>query len=356
MTAASSTFCKRVVTECALDALVFFDLKNIRYCCGFSGTDGLYVYHPSGDWFLTDSRYQEQASNEVIASGQSCYQNKIDGLIDLLLGAGYHKVGFEADSVSVSRLNDLTQRSSQLEWVPVAEQLRPLRGVKSDSEVNLLQRAADLNAVAFSEIESLIRPGITELHIAQELEFSLRRLGGEDRAFEFIVASGPRGAMPHGVATDRVLEIGDMVTIDFGTRVGGYHSDETVTVGLGQVDKDLRHIFDVVLEAHDLAMGEAKPGVVLADLDAVARRHIEAVGFGGYFGHGLGHGVGLDIHEYPTVSNKGLDKLQPGMVITIEPGIYMPGRGGVRVEDTILITEDGYRALTSIPKKFRALT
>jgi Xaa-Pro aminopeptidase len=161
--------------------------------------------------------------------------------------------------------------------------------------------------------------------------------------------------MPHGVASERILEAGDLVTIDFGTRIGGYHSDETLTLGLGRVESDLRRIFEVVLAAHDLAIAKAKPGVILADLDAVARDYIKAEGFGGYFGHGLGHGVGLDIHEFPTVSARGLEKLKSGMVITIEPGIYIPGRGGVRIEDTLLITNEGCRALTSISKKYRAL-
>jgi Xaa-Pro aminopeptidase len=346
-----------LLAELSLDALVFFDLKNIRYCCGFTGTDAVYVYSPQEDWFLTDSRYREQAGSQVSATEQICYQNKFDALVDLLVKAGFRKIGFEADYVCVSQLKELTQRSKgQLEWIPVAEPIRSLRGIKSAAEVQLLQQAADLNALAFAEILPLIKPGISEKAIALELEFALRRLGGEDRAFEFIVASGPRGAMPHGVASERILEAGDLVTIDFGTRIGGYHSDETLTLGLGQVENDLRRIFDVVLAAHDLAMSKAKPGVILADLDAVARDHIKAEGFGEYFGHGLGHGVGLDIHEFPTVSAKGLEKLKSGMVITIEPGIYIPGRGGVRIEDTLLITHEGCRALTSISKKYRALT
>lgn len=356
MTRAAAAFCTKVLTDLSLDAFVFFDLKNIRYCSGFSGTDGVYVFLAHKDIFLCDSRYREQASQQVSTTEQICYLNKFDTLIKALQTAGVKRVGFEADSVTVAQLQELTRRSAEdLEWVAVAGEIRPLRGVKSAAEIDLLQQAADLNAAAFAEIEPLLKPGVSELEIARELEFALRRRGGEDRAFDFIVASGPRGAMPHGVASSRMIAAGDLVTLDFGTRIAGYHSDETVTVGIGEVPDDLRRIFDIVLEAHDRAMAAAAPGVVLADLDAVARDHIDAAGYGDYFGHGLGHGVGLDIHEYPTVSSRGLEPLQEGMVVTIEPGIYLPGRGGVRIEDTVVITTSGCRALTSIPKHYRTL-
>ena len=351
-----SEFCQKVLTDLSLDAFVFFELKNIRYCCGFTGSDGVYIFSPEQDWFLSDSRYTEQARQQVQAAHQICYQNKFDAVIDCLGAAKFRRIGFAADAVTVAQLQELTNRSDgQLEWVPIAEPIRSLRSCKTDAEIASLQRAADLNALAFSEIEHLIRPGVSEQNLALELEFALRRLGGEDRAFDFIVASGPRGAMPHGVASDRLLGMNELVTFDFGTRVDGYHSDETLTIALGEVDGELRKVFDVVLAAHDLALEHVAPGIVLADLDAVARDYIAREGYGDYFGHGLGHGVGLDIHEYPTVSGRGLDRLQEGMVITIEPGIYLPGRGGVRIEDTVVVTADGCRILTHLPKQFRSL-
>ncbi len=356
MTKSVSIFCTNVLETLSLEAFVFWDLKNIRYCCGFTGTDGAYIFTPQGDCFLCDSRYQEQARHQVSASQQICYQNKFDAIVSKIQDLGINRVGFEADILSVSQLQELTRRSpDRMEWIPVTEHIRPLRGLKSDEELELLQQAAELNAAAFAEIEGLIKPGISEKALAFELEYALRRLGGEDRAFDFIVASGPRGAMPHGVASERVLRSGDLVTIDFGTRIAGYHSDETLTLALGEVDSILRQVFDIVLAAHDLAIANATPGVLLADLDAIARKHITAAGYGDFFGHGLGHGVGLDVHEYPTVSNRCLDPLQAGMVITIEPGIYLPGRGGVRIEDTIVITQTGCRVLTKIPKKYRTL-
>ena len=356
MTEQAAAFCEKVLTDLSLDAFVFFDLKNIRYCCGFTGTDGAYVYSGLRDCFLSDARYEEQARQQVQAEQLVCYKNKYDALVEWLGAAKFRRIGFEADSVSVAQLDELTQRGDdRFVWVPVTEEIRSLRGRKSSSEIESLQLAADLNAQAFGQIEELIRPGISERTLALELEMALRHLGGEDRAFDFIVASGPRGAMPHGVASERQLGLNELVTIDFGTRVNGYHSDETLTLALGEVDSELKHIFDLVLEAHDLAMAQVAPDVVLADLDAVARDHIASAGYGDYFGHGLGHGVGLDIHEYPTVSGRGLDRLQEGMVITIEPGIYLPGRGGVRIEDTVVVTATGSRVLTRLPKQYRTL-
>ncbi len=239
--------------------------------------------------------------------------------------------------------------------MPLGEELAGLRNRKDQFEVEALESAARLNAVAFEEVLPQIRPGATEREIALALEFSLKRHGGEEKAFDFIVASGDRGAMPHGVASEKRLAEGELVTIDFGTRVDGYHSDETVTLALGEVAERQREVFDTVLKAHDLAMEAVKPGVPLRDIDAVARQHITEAGYGDYFGHGLGHGVGLDVHEFPVVSPRGTADAQVGSVFTIEPGIYVPGLGGVRIEDMVLVTASGCRSLTRIDKKFRRL-
>lgn len=356
MHTAAELFCTQIINELALDALAFFGLKNIRYCCNFTGTDGVYLFNRSDSWFLSDARYQQQAQQQVQADHLICYQNKFDALTALLIEQGFKRVGFAAEELNVAEFQALNRRSAgKFEWVAVAEKINALRGIKTTKEIDLLQQAADLNAMAFAEIEGFLKPGVSEKTIALELEIALRRHGGEERAFDFIVASGPRGSLPHGLASARQLASNELVTLDFGTRVQGYHSDETITLGLGQVPKDLRRIYDLVLEAHDLALNHVKPGLPLAELDAVAREPIALAGYAKHFGHGLGHGVGLDIHEYPTVSSRGKDELQAGMVITIEPGIYLPGHGGVRIEDTILVTADGYRCLTHIPKQYRAL-
>ena len=339
-----------------LDALIIFDLPNMRYLCGFTGTDGVLLMAADKFIFLTDSRYIEQAQEQVHADQILCYKNKLKAVIEQLVALGSQRVGFAAESVSVAVYDKLAGLAAiNLEWCPLTTQLQPLRGVKTEAELVALRAAANLNRQAFAAVLPQIRAGISEREIALELEFTLKRLGGEANAFDFIVASGVRGALPHGVASAKKLEEGELVTIDFGTRVAGYHSDETVTLAIGEVDRKLRQIFDIVLEAHDSALAFIRPEVAICDLDAVARNFISAAGYGKYFGHGLGHGVGLEIHEYPAITSRSDQKLREGMVFTVEPGIYIPDIGGVRIEDTVVVTADGFELLTSIPKQFKQL-
>lgn len=338
-----------------LDALLIFGLPNMRYLCGFTGTDGVLLLDAETTVFLTDSRYQSQAQHQVTAGRILCYQNKLKAIGDLLDELRVVRVGFDAEVVSVALLHDLMGLTRKIEWVPLKDQIHVLRAVKTEEEINALRKAAKLNHQAFGKILPLIQPGISERDIALELEFALKRLGGETIAFDFIVASGVRGALPHGVASEKKIHQGELLTIDFGTRVEGYYSDETVTLAIGEVDRKLRQIFDIVLEAHDSALRAVRPGMALSDLDAIARDFIELKGYGSYFGHGLGHGVGLEIHEYPGVSPRAKDTLAEGMVVTVEPGIYVPDVGGVRIEDTIVVTADGCDVLTTIPKSFRQI-
>ncbi|MFK5927208.1 MAG: aminopeptidase P family protein [Desulfuromusa sp.] len=345
-----------LITE-KLDAILFFGLPNIRYLCGFTGTDGVFLVKANETVFLTDSRYSAQALKQVTADRVHCYKNKLKAIIDELFSAESARVGFDAEVVSVAQFEELTAIASDvLDWCSLTLQLQALRGVKKADELAPLKMAADLNKQAFDVVLPIIRPGVSEKEIALELEFSLKRLGGEANAFDFIVASGVRGALPHGVASDKKIRAGELVTIDFGTRVAGYHSDETVTLAIGAVDRKLRQIFDIVLEAHDLALAALQPGMAICDLDAVARDFIASKDYGDCFGHGLGHGVGLEIHEYPAISTRSEQRLVEGMVITVEPGIYIPEIGGVRIEDTVVVTGNGFEALTSIPKQFKQLS
>ncbi len=339
-----------------LDALILWGLPNIRYLCGFTGTDGVLCLTAEQSIFLTDSRYQAQAEAQVCAENKICYKNKFSGITDVLREENAKRVGFESEAMTVAVYNELLLQSQNgFEWVPLNEELKPLRATKSEAELAPLRQAARLNQQAFEQVLPSIRPGVSERQVALELEFALKRLGGEANAFDFIVASGARGALPHGVASDKPLAAGELVTIDFGTRVDGYYSDETVTLALGEIDRNLRQIFAIVLKAHDLALAAITPGMPIRDLDAVARDYISEQGFGEYFGHGLGHGVGLEIHEYPAVNMRTEAPLEEGMVITIEPGIYIPGTGGVRIEDTVVVTAAGFASLTGIPKQFRQL-
>ena len=347
---------REVAATQELDAILFTDLKNIRYLCGFTGTDGLFVIGPNESVFLCDSRYTMQARAQVGADRVEEYKIKSDGLLNVLNSWGVGRVGFEAATLPYGVVQELKLKSpSGIDWVPLDKELQPLRCCKSPDEIDLICQAETIAAAAFEEIIPLIRPGALEKDIALELEIAMKRRGAEERAFDFIVASGERGALPHGVASDKAIMAGELVTIDFGARYRGYHSDETVTVAVGDVSADLRKIYDVVLEAHDRAIALVKPGVALTEIDKAARDYISEQGFGDYFGHGLGHGVGLDIHEYPSVSTRAEDVAKQRMVFTIEPGIYIPGLGGVRIEDIVEVTADGCRILTQVPKDYRIL-
>lgn len=345
-----------LLAACGLDAVVFMHLPNIRFLCGFTGTDGVLAVTGEGDCFLTDSRYTTQAKQQVTADELREYSVKLDGLVAFLEQAGARRIGFEAQTLPYAIVERLREKGgAQREWVPLTREVLSLRGLKGDDEIAALLEATRLNAEAFEEVLPLIRPGAVEREIALALEIALKRRGGEEKAFDFIVASGPRGAMPHGVASDRKIGAGELVTIDFGVRFGGYHSDETVTVAVGEVSQRLQEIFATVLEAHDRAMARVRPGVPLKEIDAVARDFIAERGYGDYFGHGLGHGVGLEVHEFPTVSPRSEEVAREGMVFTIEPGIYVPQLGGVRIEDMIQVTVDGCRLLTRLPKTLRVL-
>lgn len=355
MTGRKQKFIDNILQQEGLDALLVFGLPNIRYLCGFTGTDGVLCISEEETVFMTDSRYVEQAQNQVNADRVLCYKNKLQEIGNLLGDLKCENVGFEAGVVSVALYNDLAKSAEPISFKPLNHQLQALRAKKTAEELSALKAAADLNAAAFNEVFPDIKVGMTERKLSLMLEFALKNRGGEVNAFDFIVASGQRGALPHGVASDKPLNRGELVTIDFGTRVDGYHSDETVTFGMGIVDRNLRQIFDIVLEAHDSAISAVRAGMNIADLDAVARDYISTKGYGEHFGHGLGHGVGLEIHEYPGVSSRSDAVLEEGMVITIEPGIYLPGVGGVRIEDTVTVTADGCDLLTSIPKEYRHL-
>lgn len=341
-----------LLAKLELDALVFCQPENIRYLCGFTGSDAALIVFSDQLVFLTDSRYTTQSNAEVTADQICEYKLKIEGIASQLTSHDVSRVGFESTLPFGFAKELQDQGNADCKWMHLKDELQSLRLHKTSDEIEFLASAADLNAAAFAEVIHMIRPGTKESEVALALEFALRRLGAEEKAFDVIVASGARGAMPHGVASDKLIGTSELVTIDFGCRLSGYHSDETVTLAMGDVSGELQSIFDTVLEAHDRALAEVAPGIALTELDRIAREHIKSSGFGDYFGHGLGHGVGLAVHEAPTVSPRSTMNAEAGMVFTIEPGIYVPGVGGVRIEDTVLVTDDGCRILTKIPKTF----
>lgn len=341
--------------EYALDAILISDIRNIRYLCGFSGSEGALLISPVTAWFLCDSRYTAQAEAEVQGAEVRECALRLETLHALAVENGLKRIGFEATHTSVSAYRKITGVLSGIELVELGSVLDNVRTRKDSSEIELLSAVATLASQSLESVLHLIKPGVRESDIALELEFEMRRRGADGRAFDFIVASGVRGAMPHGRASDKTIRSGELVTIDFGALKDAYHSDETVTVACGEPGEREREIHAIVKAAHDLAIDQVRPGLSCKELDAVARDYIRERGYGEYFGHGLGHGVGLEIHESPTLSPRSEAILEEGMVVTIEPGIYIPGFGGVRIEDTLVVTADGYRVLTSADKQLLIL-
>ncbi len=338
-----------------VEAIVFLGLPNIRYLAGFTGSDGALVIGGEKAWFLTDSRYTTQASQEVTGAGVIEYRLKADGIADLLKAERVRKAGFEAEQTSVGFIKTLGELLPDVELVPIGSELDDIRIIKDADELRLLGGSADIASRALLGVLDSIRPGVPEREIALALEFAMKRGGAEEKSFDFIVASGTRGAMPHGKASDKPIREGELVTLDFGAVFSGYHSDETVTIAVGTPDDRQKEIYSIVKDAHDKAVDAVRPGVSLKQLDEIARGYIAEKGFGSFFGHGLGHGVGVEVHEKPVVSFRSDKNAEEGMVFTIEPGIYIPGWGGVRIEDTVVVTGDGCRFLTKVPKELMVL-
>lgn len=346
---------RRYLDRFEVDAVIFFGLANIRYLAGFTGSDGVLVVAREGGCFLTDSRYTSQASLEVAGLEIREYRGKLEGVTAFLKDAQIGRAGFEAEQTSVALFRSLAEALPEVKLVPIGGELDELRMLKEPEEIGLLERSAAIASAAFLDLLVRIRPGAVERELALDLEFAMKRAGADEKSFDFIVASGPRGALPHGKAGDRVIGHGELVTFDFGAVFRGYHSDETVTVAVGEPDPRQKEIYGIVKDAHDRALAAVRPGITFKELDGTARGYIEGKGYGSYFGHGLGHGVGLEVHEKPVVSFRSEGVVEEGMVFTIEPGIYIPDWGGVRIEDTVLVEGDGCRLLTKVPKELTIL-
>ena len=338
-----------------LDALLIPSMHNIRYLSGFTGSDGVVVVSRNSLWFLTDSRYRTQAGEEVNGFTLGEYQRKLEESAALLTGQGFLSVGFEASSLTVAQHTQLAELFTSGILAALPGDFSAIRSVKEQEELTALEGIAALASQAFLDLIPRIKPGATERQLALSLEWLLREAGADATSFSFIVASGPRGGLPHAVPTERAIRWGELVTFDFGGMLNGYCSDETVTVAVGSADERQKEIYRIVKEAHDLALEQVRPGVTCRQVDKAARDHITAGGFGEFFGHGTGHGVGLEIHEKPTLSCRSEEILEEGMVITVEPGIYLPRWGGVRIEDTVSVTRDGFRLLTKVPKELMIL-
>ncbi|MFU8856401.1 MAG: aminopeptidase P family protein [Deferrisomatales bacterium] len=336
-----------------LDALLVLDLLNVRYLCGFTGSNGLLVLLGDRRVFFTDSRYTLQAREETVGVEVVETADLDRSAAGVLSTGGARYVGFQPTSITAARRARLG-RLLEADLVDVGTGVDRLRVCKGPDETRRLEAAARLAEEALRFVAPLLCPGRTELEVARAFHVACLERGAEGLSFDTIVAGGPRGALPHAKPTGRPFEAGDLVLVDFGVRLDGYCSDQTVTVPVGPPAEDAAQVYGVVFQAQRAALEALRPGVALAEVDRAARDVIAAAGHGERFGHGTGHGVGLAVHEAPTVSSRSGDAAQEGAVVTIEPGIYLPGRFGVRLEDTVRVTSHGYERITSVPKELGA--
>jgi Xaa-Pro aminopeptidase len=338
-----------------IEGMLISSAENVRYLCGFSGTEGSIFITRREGFFLTDGRYTTQAREQVTGLAVITFREKAKGIASIIKKSRVRSVGYEARSLTVAFFKDLEKEVPGVQLNPYRDSLDQLRILKDASEIALLKRAAHIAALSLRQVMNLIRPGVREIEIAAELEYRIRKNGGEGPSFPFIVASGYRGALPHGVASQKKIAAGDLVVVDYGAIYSGYASDETCTFVVGRPTRKQKKIYAIVREAHDRAIAALKPRESLKRIDGAARTYIEKQGYKRYFNHGTGHGLGLSVHEPPRVSLLSDGKALEGMVVTIEPGIYLPGWGGVRIEDTVVVTKKGGEIITEMNKSLTVL-
>jgi Xaa-Pro aminopeptidase len=339
------------------DGLLVTNLTNIRYLTGFTGSAGLLLVLPDDLVLITDGRYKTQSAEQLAASGVEA-RVEIGTLpaqkeATAKAAAGVERLGLEATNVTWAR-----QRSFATDWFPAAELVpteglvETLRRVKDEGEQARIAEAARIADDALAAVRPMLATGVTEVEFAQALDFEIRRLGASGNSFETIVASGPNGAKPHARPSSRRIQAGELVVLDFGAKFDGYCSDMTRTVCVGEpADKTLVRMVDVVAESQRAGVAAVRAGATGKDVDAACRTVIAEAGWADAFLHGTGHGVGLDIHEAPAVATTSTDTLAVGHVVTVEPGVYLPEHGGVRIEDSLVVTETGSRPLTHTSKE-----
>lgn len=347
---------RRIIQQKELDGVFISDPVNRRYLSGFTGSTGYLLITRTRRIFIADFRYVQQAKQqcegfEVVELPRDILEKINELAIDLNI----RDLGFEDGHISFMQYAAMKEKLEKTYLHPLGDAINHLRMTKNDDEIRLIKTAVNITEKAVDNIKSYIKPGIREREIALEIEYFMRKMGASAAAFDFIVASGWRSALPHGVASDKTVQEGEFITLDIGCKYEGYCSDMTRTFAVGNYTPKQREIYDIVLEAQTQALSLMKPGMTGVEVDGIARDVIEKAGYGEYFGHGLGHGVGLQIHEAPALSQKGKIVLEPGMMVTVEPGIYLPDFGGVRIEDLVVIKENGIENLNSSSKELTTI-
>lgn len=339
-----------------IDAFLVTFPPHLRYMSGFTGSNGLGIITRDSALLVTDGRYAEQVKEQThgwkILITQGSLFEKLRTQRTLTPGI---RVGFDGNTVLYAQFLALKKMFPRVKFLPKADVVEKLAAVKDAGEIAKIRRAVEITDATFAEILPLIKPGIPELDIAAEISYRQRKHGAEADAFESIVASGERSALPHGRATFKKIAAGELLTLDFGAVFDGYHSDMTRTVAVGRIKPEAKKIYAVVKAAQQAALDAARSGIKAKELDAVARGIIRKKGYEKFFRHSLGHGIGLQIHEQPRISVMSSALLVPGNVVTIEPGVYIPHLGGVRIEDDVIIGETSCEVLNSSPKELLVL-
>lgn len=338
--------------EAGIDSLLTGSRANIRYLTGFTGDAGWLAVRPGGMVFFTNSLYIEEARSQfgetidVIDFGHDPARAFAEQ------GTGFWgaRAGYEEDRLTCAEYRRISEALADAAFVPVGDMVETIRAVKTPAEIESITRAQRIAETVLAEIAGEIREGVTELDLAAEIEYRMKRHGGEHTSFDTIVAAGPNGSRPHAVPSGRAIRAGDMIIFDMGTVIDGYASDMTRAVALGGPSREMRDVYAAVLDAQEAAIGRIKAGLECAEADRIAREVIEGAGYGDRFVHSLGHGVGLEVHEKPRLSSRSKDALAENMVVTVEPGIYLPGVGGVRIEDMVAVTAGGCINLTLAAK------
>lgn len=334
-----------------LDAILVTSGFNRRYLSGFTGSSAYLLITSEKAYLLTDFRYiqqaEEQAPDFEIIRHQGSLSEEVGKQLQKMQ---VHTIGFEKQHVTYALYEELQRRATEVKWVPVEGLMEKLRLIKSMEELSTIQKACQIADDAFQHILGYIKPGVAEKEVAIELEFKMRKLGAQGPSFDTIIASGERGALPHGVASDKIIRSGELVTLDFGAYYEGYVSDITRTVAVGEPTEKMKEVYEIVRMAQENGVAKVKSGMSGKEADALTRDLIRDAGYGEYFGHSTGHGIGLEVHEGPGLSSKSDVVLKPGMIVTVEPGIYLPNVGGVRIEDDVVLTDNGCEILTKSPK------
>ncbi len=346
---------RRKMTKAGIEALLVTSTTNVTYLTGFTGEDS-YLFVTGGDAvLLSDFRFIEQLEEEcpgLDVSIRPLGTELHEAAGEAIRAGKIHRVGVEAASISLQLFLHLTEALDGVELLPTKHLVEQLREIKDRDEIAAIREAVAIAQRAFAVVRAALRPEQTEKQIANELEYQIRRFGGSRCSFTPIVGVGPRGALPHAVLSDQRIGDSDFVLIDWGARGSLYVSDLTRVLVTGRIPPKLETIYNIVLRAQQAAVAAIRPGAVMQEVDAAARKVIEDAGYGKRFGHSLGHGIGLQVHELPRLAAKQQRPLKAGMVVTVEPGIYLPGWGGVRIEDDVLVTRTGHEVLSSVPRDF----